>query len=87
VRELRAEGDQAFYYHAPYRSMVTVGVFGESDFDATTTPPIESRRLRQTREKFPHNLLNGKGIRETITNSAGQRVTRLQPSSLVAIPE
>lgn len=87
VRELRAEGDQAFYYHAPYRSMVTVGVFGESDFDATTTPPIESQRLRDTRRKFPNNLLNGKGIRETITNSAGQRVTRLQPSNLVAIPK
>lgn len=87
VRELRAEGDQAFYYHAPYRSMVTVGVFGESDFDASTTPPIESQRLREVRKAFPQNLLNGKGIRETITNSAGQRVTRLQPSNLVAIPD
>lgn len=87
VRELRAEGDQAFYYHAPYRSMVTVGVFGESDFDASTTPPIESQRLREVRKKYPNNLLNGKGIRETITNSAGQRVTRLQPSNLVAIPD
>ncbi len=87
VRELRADGDQAFYYHAPYRSMVTVGVFGESDFDASTTPPIESQRLREVRTKFPNNLLNGKGIRETITNSAGQRVTRLQPSNLVAIPD
>lgn len=87
VLDLRSEGERAFYYHAPLRSMVTIGVFGEDDFDGSTTPAIESMRLRELRKRFPHNLLNGQGIRETITSSTGQRVTRLQPSSLVGIPE
>ncbi len=87
VLDLRSEGERSFYYHAPLRSIVTIGVFGEDDFDGSTTPAIESMRLRELRKRFPHNLLNGQGIRETITSSTGQRVTRLQPSSLVGIPE
>ena len=87
VLELRAQGERAFYYHAPLRSMVTVGVFGEADFDGSTTPAIESFRLIELRKRYPHNYLNGQGIRETITTDTGQRVTRLQPSALVAIPK
>lgn len=87
VLELRAEGERAFYYHAPLRSMITVGVFGEADFDGSTTPAIESFRLIELRKRYPHNYLNGQGIRETITTDTGQRVTRLQPSALVAIPK
>ncbi len=87
VLELRDQGEQAFYYHAPLRSMVTIGVFGEQDFDGTTTPAIESMRLKELRKRYPHNYLNGQGIRETIRSSTGQRITRLQPSNLVSIPE
>ncbi len=87
VLELRAQGERAFYYHGPFQSMVTVGVFGSGDFDASTMPAIESQRLKDVRERYPYNYLNGKGIRETITSASGQRVTRLQPSSLVGIPE
>ena len=87
VLELRGQGEQAFYYHAPLRSMVTIGVFGEQDFDGSTTPAIESMRLRELRKRFPHNYLNGQGIRETVTSASGQRVKRLQPSSLVGIPD
>lgn len=86
VRELRADGVMAFYYHAPNRSMVTVGVFTEQDFDATTMPPTESLALRNLREQFPHNLLNGKGIQETVRTASGKK-TKLQESRLVGIPE
>lgn len=87
VRELRAQGERAFYYHGPSMSMVTIGVFSEADFDPSTLPPLESPRLRDLRERFPHNLLNGQGIRQTQMTDTGQRVTRLQPSTLVGIPE
>mgnify|MGYP006421448171 CR=1 FL=1 len=87
VAALRAEGERAFYYHAPNMSMVTVGVLRESEFDPSTMPPIESDRLKALREQYPHNLLNGQGIRQTETTDTGQRVTRLQPSRLVGIPE
>lgn len=86
VRELRAQGETAFYYHAPARSMVTVGVFGEKDFDSTTRPPMQSPSLKAVRDRFPNNLLNGQGINETIRTESG-RETRLQSSQLVAIPE
>lgn len=86
VRELRADGEMAFYYHAPSRSMVTIGVFGEKDFDSTVRPAYQSPRLKVVRERFPNNLLNGQGINETIRTESG-KVTRLQSSQLVSIPE
>jgi hypothetical protein len=86
ARQLRAEGEEAFYYHGPNMSMVTVGVLGEDDHDGSTQPPIESIRLRQLRQKFPYNMLNGQGIRETIQTDRGP-VKRLQDSRLVAIPD
>lgn len=86
VRDLRAQGEMAFYYHAPARSMVTVGVFGERDFDSTTLPPYQSVALKRTREKFPNNLLNGAGINETVMTESGKR-KQIQSSQLVAIPD
>ena len=66
--------------------MVTVGVFGERDFDNTTLPPLQSPRLKATREKFPNNLVNGAGLNETLRTETG-KMKRLQSSQLVAIPE
>ncbi len=86
VRDLRADGEMAFYYHAPARSMVTIGVFGERDFDSTVRPAYQSPRLKIVRERFPNNLLNGQGINETIRTESGKE-TRLQSSQLVSIPE
>jgi len=86
VRDLRSQGERAFYYHAPARSMVTVGVFGEKDFDNETLPPYQSPALKATRDKFPNNLLNGAGINETLRTESG-KMKRLQSSQLVAIPE
>jgi len=85
VRELRAQGEMAFYYHAPARSMVTIGVFGERDFDSTKQPPTMSPELRALKARFPNNLLNGQGINETVRSDSG-KVTRLQASQLVNIP-
>ena len=86
VRELRAQGVMAFYYHAPARSMVTVGIFGERDFDSTTLPPTQSAELSRIRKQFPNNLLNGQGINETVRTQSGKS-TRLQSSQLVAVPD
>jgi hypothetical protein len=84
---LRREGDQAFYYHGPMRSTVTVGLFTEDDYDANQ----QSARLKQVRERYPYNLLNGKGIRRkmTMTTPSGQKtqVERIDPSMLVRVPE
>ncbi len=86
--QLRNEGELAFYYHGPLRSMVTVGVFGPGDVDGKTG--AESEKVGRVRERHPFNLHNGKGIRErqmaTTMSGAQTQVTRMQRSALVAIP-
>ncbi|MEM1186033.1 MAG: hypothetical protein AAGI53_13665 [Planctomycetota bacterium] len=86
VEQLRAEGQPAFYYHGPTSSSVTVGVFGTPDHDATVNPPLESRRLREAREAFPHALLNGRGVKQRARDSRGRVVEQLQGSYLVTLP-
>ncbi len=76
---LRQEGELAFYHHGPLRSMVTIGVFGEADIDVETMS--ESPEIVALRGRYPYNLYNGMGLRET----AGGR-SRLQQSQLVEIP-
>lgn len=85
---LRRDGELAFYYHAPERSMVTIGVFGQQDYDPRNRQGIESFELLQTRERHALNLLNGRGIRERIPGTTGEGASsfRLQPSKLVAVP-
>ncbi len=87
--QLRREGDLAFYYHAPERSTVTVGIFGTADYDPVNSPGFESLALREARKRHPLNLLNGKGIRERVRGvpANDSKAWRMQPSSLVAVPE
>lgn len=86
VASLRADGEQAFYYHGPTSSTITIGAFDASEHDSTVAPAIESRRLKQLRERHPHNLVNGAGFRETLTTDSGRSIQRLQRSQLVQIP-
>jgi len=87
VVTLRRDGEQAFYYHGPGRSTVTVGVFYEEDHDSTTFPPLETEPLKAAREKHPLNLLNGQGISQTVQDERGNKVRKPQPSFLVGIPK
>lgn len=84
VRELRDDGQEAFYFHAPHRSTVTVGVFGRADFDPINLPGYRGPALERAWAAHPYNLLNGQAIRERVP---GTDQTRLQASSLVRIPE
>lgn len=81
--QLRREGELAFYYHGPRRSMVTIGVFDTTDYDPQL-PSYNSPRLQEVRKRHPYNLYNGAAIRE---KRPGQKEGRLQPSTLVMIPE
>ncbi|MEQ8769059.1 MAG: hypothetical protein RIB60_00965 [Phycisphaerales bacterium] len=87
VAELRAQGELAFYYHDRARSMVTVGVFGPEDHDASVRPPLESPRLVQARRRHEFNLLNGQGVKQVVRGPDGQRRSVFQKSFLVAIPD
>ncbi len=90
VTKLRREGEQAFYYHGPKGSQVTVGLFGQDDFDPQA-PGAQSPVLVALRKRYPHNMFNGQGMKETVkvTNQKGEQVktTRLQPSALVEVPK
>lgn len=86
VIQLRREGQEAFYYHTSRSSTVTVGIFSEKDYDTsrkrpdgsvTTGPARESFRLREAKEKNPHNLVNGQAVKVR---------GAIQPSLLVPIP-
>ncbi len=79
--DLRRQGELAFYYHGPSMSMVTVGVFGERDIQGSF-----SLELRDVMERFPHNLVNGKGVNQTVTTTDGRQEQILQPSFPVLIP-
>lgn len=83
VVRLRREGEQAYYYHGPNRSMVTIGVFNEQEAGFTSRFQGEGAALALARQKFPNNLLNGEAVRERV----GGSVARVQPSRLVEIPE
>jgi hypothetical protein len=83
AERLRREGELAFYFHGPNRSMVTVGIFDATDFDPIQHPGVESTRLRDARRRHPLNLYNGAGYSY---KSPGMREAKLLPSGLVAIP-
>ncbi|MBA4039757.1 MAG: hypothetical protein C0468_05485 [Planctomyces sp.] len=77
---LRQEGELAFYYHGPSLSLVTIGVFEEGAVAAGGRP--ESPELAALRQRFPHNLYNGSGLKEFRGG-----VEQLMPSFVVGIPE
>lgn len=79
---LRSEGVQAFYYHGPNRSMITVGTFGDK---ALVSPDDKeySYDVRALQRRFPFNLGNGVTLREKRPD--GTLVN--QPSFLVHIPD
>lgn len=84
VKKLRADGDEAYYYHGPNMSIITIGVFGPTDYDERRPNVGDSPRLKSCREKFPNSLLNGMGVR---LRSSGQAEGTLQRSQLVTIPD
>lgn len=92
---LRREGEDAYFHHGPRMSSVTVGLFTEDDFQTTSSrsrepgaiiisrKPIESAALKEARERYPYNLINGQAARVKMRGSEGKMV----PSTVVAIPE
>lgn len=76
----RRDGELAFYYHGPNRSMVTIGVFRDDDFNPESGRM--SRDLQELMARHPAHLVNGMGVRETL----GDGTTRMQPPQLVRIP-
>lgn len=93
VLQLRTAGDEAYFYHGPAGSTVTIGLFEDADYVTTTKGPdgntqqlprpYESARLMAARTKFPHNLVNGQTL-EVRTKGSKDPIT--QPSFVVGVP-
>lgn len=85
VAELRRDGEQAFYFHGPELSTVTIGVFSADDLGLTArsryTPSPEFERLRKA---YPFNLVNGAELLERDPANPGQK--RAQRSRPVEVP-
>lgn len=80
--EMRRQGDTAFYFHGPRRSMVTVGLFGVDDYDLRQSR-LRSPAIARLMERFPHNLVNGAGVKR---KRSGQAEAVMDPSFVVAVP-
>jgi hypothetical protein len=86
---LRREGEQAFYYHGPHSSSITIGVFGHDDYrieiDANgRRKTIRSKRLNALQARYPTMLLNGQTIRLSALSQGKNEV--LQRTDLISIP-
>ncbi len=85
VKQLRGQGYEAYYYHGPATSTVTVGIFGADAYDAQAG--IYSEDVERMRKKFPFNSYNGRELKERVRTRANTWVTVRQPSFLVRVPE
>jgi len=87
--DLRNQGELAFYFHGPRYSMVTVGVWAETDFARRAQPGSDERprsenpELTALRQRFPHNLYNGAGVK--VKTKDNREV--IQASAIVKVPE
>ena len=82
---LRTEGNKAYFYHGPNRSMVTIDLFTDADFDQDGPVRVYGPRMLAVQEKFPNNLANGRTLLETISDGAKSE-KRAQPSFVVKVP-
>ncbi|QOJ00420.1 MAG: hypothetical protein HRU70_07935 [Phycisphaeraceae bacterium] len=78
VKKLRAEGEEAYFFHGPRGSSVTIGLFENDRVDPSVAADL--------RKKYPHKLVNGAGLKVSVRTSATQKVERLEPSQLVEVP-
>lgn len=82
--ELRAKGEDAFYYHGPTESSVTIGLFSEGDLPKSSEGRTESEPLRRAKEAHPYLLMNGAGMKVRVK---GSDTWVMQPSILVSVPK
>ena len=87
---LREDGVEAYYYHGPNISMVTVGLFDDSDLvkrevrmpnGLVSIQEGYGPRIKVLQEQFPNNLGNGATVIDKID---GQNLGP-QPSFLVRV--
>lgn len=85
VQQLRTDGFDAYYYHGPNMSVISIGLFSEDAAYRHDGTVVEySEAVRKLQEQFPHNLGNGVTLIEK--NKKGE-VKGEQSSVLVEVPD
>jgi len=81
--DLRAEHDvDIYYYHGPNQSLVTAGLFTQTDFVPVNGVDSYGPAIRQTQELFPHTQRNGEFlIGDDLTTD-----TKREPTVVVRVP-
>jgi len=72
---------EAYYYHGQHRSMVTIGLFTDADFEQQGVQRVYGRHIKALQEKYPFNLGNGR----TIIQKVGGENAGEQSSFLVRV--
>ena len=84
AKALRDDDTQAFHYHGPHRSMVTVGLFTfEQHFVQKGKQRAYGPEIEKLQREFPYNLVNG--VTAILKNEDGQPIGE-QESSVVRVP-
>jgi hypothetical protein len=91
-RQLRQEGEMAFYHHGPVRSMVSVGSFDESVVEKVregkeTQAVIRDDRVKAILAKHPSLAVNGREELQRVYNPKTKKIEMTPATSqLIAIP-
>ncbi len=85
TKQLRAQGQQAFYFHDDDKGMsiVTIGVFGEDAYNPQSM--LYSDAVEAVRKKFPNLLVNGEELRRL--TRPGSTETTPERTLLVEVPK
>lgn len=81
-RQLREKNEQAYFYHGPNRSMVTIGLFTDADWEGEGIKKHYGQRIQDLQLRFPNNLGNG----STIVEKVNGQIIGDQSSVLVHLP-
>ena len=82
VRTLREEGEEAYYYHGPFRSIITIGVFSyDQAFVSAGTHDTYAPQIRELQKRYPYNLGNG----VTLIQKQDGKIIGEQKSSLIRV--
>ncbi len=64
VKVLREEGEEAYFYHGPHRSLICIGLFTDEDFQTVEGVQVYGDHVRHLQTKYPRNLGNGRTLVE-----------------------
>lgn len=74
ARELREQDHEAYFYHGPTVSSVTLGIFDTQDWEQRKDPrgflvDVPGPRMLRLQEEFPYNRINGVDVAAKLPES------------------